>query len=162
MEHGINQEMSASLWIIVPILTLFGITFIRLSHGLHTHFHMHTEPGMQFVLLSAFISLQILFGALGYSVMKQIGYYKEFVSGSGRSAGSYALICPGVAFFVLGMFFINVGLARTGVIDKFSWPYFALMLPLISIQIQTVRVMFKLDRKLLHKEPAAAETPATA
>jgi hypothetical protein len=157
LEHGVNQEMSASLWIVIPILTLLGITFIRLSHSFHHLFGSHAGPATMFVLLSGFVSLQLLFGGLGYVVMRRVGYYRTFVSGTGRSAGSYALICPGVAFFVLGMFFLHPGLAATGVIDKFSPAYFLLMLPLVYIQFQTIRVMLKLDRKLLRPDPAATD-----
>lgn len=152
LEHGVSKDASTSLWIIIPILTLLGIAFIRLSHGLHHHFDSHSGPATTFVMLSAFVSIQILFGGLGYLVMKKIGYYEEYVSGTGKSAGSYALICPGVAFFVLGMFFVNAGLAQTGVIQKLSIPYFVLMLPLVYIQVKTILVMLKLDRKLLRRE----------
>jgi hypothetical protein len=54
-----------------------------------------------------------------------------------------------VALFVLGMFFINAGLVQSGVIDKFAWPYYLLMAPLIYVQVRTIQVMLKLDRKLL-------------
>ncbi len=162
LEHGVNQELSASLWIVIPILTLLGITFIRLSHSFHHLFNSHAGPGMIFLVLSAFVSLQLLFGGLGYIVMRRVGYYRTFVSGEGRSPGSYALICPGVAFFVLGMFLLNPGLVATGIIGKFSVAYFALLLPLVLIQLQTIRVMLKLDRKLLRPAPAAQEGVATA
>lgn len=149
LEHGINKESSVSLWIIIPILTLVGIAFIRLSHGLHHTFASHTDPGSVFVLTSAFVSLQLLFGGLGYLVMKQVGYYDEFVSGSGRSPGSYALICPGVALFVFGMFFMHAGLAQNGLLAKFSPAYFLFLVPLVYVQFKTILVMLKLDRKLL-------------
>jgi hypothetical protein len=159
MEHGVNKETSASLWIIIPILTLLGISFVRLSHGLHHHFGSEGGTTSIFVMLSAFISLQLLFGGLGYLVMKQVGYYDYFVSGEGRSAGSYALICPGVALFVLGMFFINAGLVQSGVIDKFAWPSYLLMAPLIYVQIRTIQVMLKLDRKLLRRTQTESVGP---
>jgi hypothetical protein len=162
LEHGVNQELSASLWIVIPILTLLGITFLRLSHGFHHLFNSHAGPGMIFLVLSAFVSLQLLFGGLGYIVMRRVGYYRTFVSGEGRSPGSYALICPGVAFFVLGMFLLNPGLTATGVIGKFSVAYFVLLLPLVLVQLQTIRVMLRLDRKLLRPAPATQEEMAAA
>jgi hypothetical protein len=152
LEHGIDQETSASLWIILPILTLIGISFVRLSHGLHHHFDSHSGPATIFVLTSAFVSLQLLFGGLGYMVMRRVGYYREFVSGSGKSPGSYALICPGVAFFVFGMFFIHPGLMQSGVIERFSLAHWLLIAPLTLVQVQTIRVMLQLDRKLLRPE----------
>jgi len=35
----------------------------------------------------------------------------HYVTGTDKSAGSFALICPGVVFSVLFQFFINNGLA---------------------------------------------------
>lgn len=62
---------------------------------------------------------------------------------------TYAAICPGVAFVVPGNFFINNGLVNAGFIDRFSVTYFLLYVPLVVVQIQTIVVIFKLNRKLL-------------
>jgi hypothetical protein len=162
LQHGVDQETSVSLWVIIPILTLIGITFIRLSHGLHSSFDVHTGPAGNFVLTSAFLSIQLLFGGLGYAVMKRVNYYQDFVSGERKSPGSYALICPGVALFVFGMFFIHAGLLKNGVITAFSLPHLLLMAPLVYLQVRTILVMLRLDRKLLRTEPEAATPAPTA
>ena len=39
--------------------------------------------------------------------MKKLGYFEKFIKSNEKSALSFALICPGVAFFVFGMFFIK-------------------------------------------------------
>lgn len=153
LEHGIDQEASMSLWVLIPILTLMGITWIRLSHGLHHHFATEASPASFLVLTSAFLSLQLLFGALGYSVMRRVNYFQDFVRGERKSPGSYALICPGVALFVFGMFFIHAGLLKNGVITSFSAAHLLLLAPLVYVQALTIRVMLKLDRKLLRREP---------
>jgi hypothetical protein len=108
-------------------------------------------------MFTLFIAVQILFGMLGYSVMKELGYFREFISGEGRSVVAYAAICPGVAFFVLGNFLINKGLVASGVLDRFSIVYFALYVPLVLVQIQSMRVLARLNAKLL----AAEVTPVT-
>jgi len=67
--HGINVSASPSIWIVIPVLTLFGITAIRLTMGLHHGFDEPvSQPGL-LVLTSAIFSLQILFGLIGYMVM---------------------------------------------------------------------------------------------
>jgi hypothetical protein len=152
LEHGIDREGSASLWIIIPILTLVGITFIRLAHGLHHHFDMHFGSGFFLILTSGIISLQLIHGGLGYAVMKKLGYYSTYVDGEGRTPGAYSLICPGVALVVFGMFFINSGLVGSGMLVKFSPAYFLMIAPLALVQIQTIRTMLKLDRKLIRPE----------
>ncbi|MGP2655939.1 TsoY family (seleno)protein [Malaciobacter sp. WC5094] len=146
-EHGISIEASPSLWIILPILTLLGITAIRVTFGLHHNFETVLTKSSLFTLTATIVSLQIIFGLLGYKVMKQLGYFEKYVHGNEKSPVSFALICPGVAFFVFGMFFVNFGLTFNTVIAKYSLAYFLLMLPFIYIQIKTIVYFFKLKTK---------------
>ncbi len=146
-EHGVGSEASPSLWIIIPILTLLGITFIRISFGLDHHFDQELAKASLFTLTSFVFALQLIFGMLGFSVMKKLGYFDEFVHGDKKSPVSFALICPGVAFMVFGLFFVNMGLTMNGVVDKYSAAYFILMLPFVFIQYKTVVYFFKLKNK---------------
>ncbi|MFV0561500.1 TsoY family (seleno)protein [Malaciobacter mytili] len=146
-EQGISIEASPSLWIIIPILTLLGITMVRISFGLDHHFNSPLTKSSLFTLTSVIVALQIIFGLLGYKVMKHIGYFEKYIESEDRSPVSFALICPGVAFFVFGMFFINFGLTFNQVVDKYSLAYFLLMVPFIFIQYRTIVYFFKLKRK---------------
>ncbi len=146
-KYGINVETAPTLWIIIPILTLLGITFVRVSFGFDHHFNQPLEATSFFTITSMVISLQIIFGLLGYNVMKKVKYFDTYVEGKEKSAVSFALICPGVAFMVFGMFFINMGLVLNGIIDKYSIAYFLLMLPFMYIQYKTIIVFFKLKNK---------------
>lgn len=146
-EKGISVEASPSLWIIIPILTLLGIAFVRISFGLDHHFNAPLANSSLFTFTTVVVSIQLVFGILGYKVMKQLNYFEEFVNGENRSPVSFALICPGVAFMVFGMFFINFGLTFNNVIEKYSLAYFLLMLPFMYVQYKTVVYFFKLKRK---------------
>lgn len=147
-EHGIANEASPSLWILIPILTLLGITFVRVSFGLDHHFDAPLSKSSLFTLTSLVLSLQVIFGVIGYMVMKRIGYFEEFIhSVDKKSPVSFALICPGVAFMVFGMFFINFGLVFNGIVPKLSIAYFILMLPFIYVQYKTIVYFFKLKGK---------------
>lgn len=146
-EHGVSMEAAPSLWIIIPILTLLGITAVRVSFGLDHNFDATLAKSSLFTLTSVVLSLQIIFGILGYQIMKKIGYFEEFINGENKSPVSFALICPGVALMVFGMFFINFGLTYNEVITKYSLAYFVLMLPFMFIQYRTVLYFFKLKRK---------------
>lgn len=156
LEHGIEVEMSVSLWIIIPILTLIGITFLRLLHGLHHHFEFHSSPALFFLLTSSIIAVQLLFGGLGFAVMQRMDYFRTYIRGAARNPGSYALICPGVALFVMGMFFVHSGLVQNGIVAKYSLVHFLLLLPLVYLQARTIMTLWRLDRKLI-----APETPPT-
>ena len=146
-KYGINIETAPTLWIIIPILTLLGITFVRVSFGFDHHFNQPLSGTSLFTMTSLVVSLQIIFGLLGYSVMKKVKYFENYVDGKEKSAVSFALICPGVAFMVFGMFFINMGLVLNGVVAKYSIAYFVLMLPFMYIQYKTIIVFFKLKNK---------------
>lgn len=147
-EKGISVEASPSLWIIIPILTLLGIMMIRVSFGLDHNFDSHMSKSSLFTLSSTILSLQILFGILGYKVMKMNNYFEKFVySDENKSSVAFALICPGVAFMVFGMFFINLGLTYNEVVTKYSIAYFILMLPFVYVQFKTIQVFFVLKKK---------------
>lgn len=147
-EQGISVEASPSLWIIIPILTLLGIMMVRVSFGLMHNFDSAMSKSSLFTLTSVILSVQILFGILGYKVMKMNRYFETYIEDEKtRSSVSFALICPGVAFMVFGMFFINFGLTYNGVLVKNTIPYFIMMLPFIYIQYKTVVYFFKLKSK---------------
>lgn len=146
-EHGISIEASPSLWITIPILTLLGITLIRINFGLDHHFDQVLAKSSLFTLTSSILTLQIIFGMMGYKLMKSVSYFEEFIHSEKKSPVSFALICPGVAFFIFGMFFINMGLQLNGIVDKYSFMYFLFMLPLIFIQYKTIIYFFILKKK---------------
>jgi len=146
-EQGVANEASPSLWIMIPILTLLGITFIRISFGLDHQFDQTLANSSLFTITSVVVALQLLFGLLGLKVMKHIGYFEEFVHGDKKSPVSFALICPGVAFAVFGLFFINMGLTLNGVVEKYSIAYFLLMAPFVFVQYKTVEYFFRLKGK---------------
>ena len=144
LEHGVDKGTSASLWMMIPILTLIGITIIRLTMGLHHGFDEALSKPSFFIITSVVISLQIFIGLIGYKVMKAVGYFRDFSQGDSANAGSFALICPGVAFFVFGMFFLTFGLVHNGLVDMMSPAFFVLLAPLILVQLLTLRVFFRL------------------
>ncbi len=144
LEHGVDKATSVSLWIMIPILTLIGITVIRLTMGLHHGFEEALSKPSFFIITSVVLSLQIFIGIIGYMVMKSVGYFRDHSQGDQANAGSFALICPGVAFFVFGMFFLTFGLVQNGLIDLMSPAFFIMLTPLVLIQLQTMRVFFRL------------------
>lgn len=150
--HGISKESSPSLWIVIPILTLLGITFVRVTSGIyHNILHAKPSPVFIFIVLAFFVSVQLIFGMIGYVIMKKKLYFRDYITGEHRHEGSFTLICPGVASFVLGMFFVHWGFVNTHIITLFSPVYFVMLLPLVLIQFKTIQVLFHISRKLVCK-----------
>lgn len=147
-KNGFSKEAGPSVWMFLPIFTLFGITGFRLTSGVFHNF-VGAKPNavIFFIALGTLIALQIVVGLVGNNVLNKLNYFTDFVHGKEKSAGSYGLICPGVAFFVLGMFFIHWGLVQTGVIDMFSVAYFVVLIPFVLVKLKTIQVLFKLNRK---------------
>ncbi len=163
LEHSAERETVPTLWIIIPITTVVGIALYRINMALTHNFGAEWAAGNMFLFLTTLFSIQIAFGVLGYAVMQRFEYFKHFISGEGRSNGSLALICPGVALFVFANFVINAGLVNIGVVEKYSIAYAILYLPLVYLQFITMRVYFKLNGKLLgdkHSTPSANLAPA--
>ena len=152
MEHGISKEAAPSLWIAIPILTLLGISIIRLYFGSFHHFGegMKTEFAPLFAVTSMVVAMQIMSGVMGYKVMRKLNYFKDYIHGDKKSPVSFSLICPGVSAFVFGMFFAFVGLAHNGIIAPFSIPFWIVVAPYIFIWIKTLLTLRTLTKKLLY------------
>ena len=149
LNKGLEKESSTSIWIIIPILTIINITIVRLSHFLEHYLDFHASQSFYFVLITMFFSLQILLGLIGFIVMKKNGYFIDYVKGDYKSYSAYALICPGVAFFVLGMFFVHLGLIKNRILLGYSFPHVTLIVLLALVQLKTIITIFSLDRKLI-------------
>lgn len=164
MEHAAAEETTPTLWIVIPIVTVLGIAIYRLKMSLAHNFGTEVTGGEIFSILSTLVAIQVLFGLIGWAVMRRVGYFEKFVSGPGRSPGSYALICPGVAFFVSANFLINPGLKGIGLMSALSPAQLVLYVPLIVLQLITIRIFFKLNGKLLkdisEDSPELAAVPA--
>ncbi len=135
----------------IPIATLLGIALIRMTFGLVHNFDDNLSFSSLFILTSSIVTFQLAIGLLGYKIMKVLNYFEEFVHSSKKSPGALALVCPGVAFFVFGMFFIHFGLVKNGIIDIFSVLYYIILLPFIFVQIKTIQIFFKLYKKFFIK-----------
>ncbi len=160
LQHGTAKEAGPTLMVIVPIVTILSILFLRQSHGLHTTFESHAAAGGTMVWLAQMIAVQVLFLMLGLTVLRRQGYFKDFVLGEKTSPGSYALVCPGVAFAVLMHFFVNKGLVGAGAIDKFGVAYWGLTGIALASQILMIALVLRLNRQHFGKPRGAVAVPA--
>ncbi|WP_137702522.1 TsoY family (seleno)protein [Marimonas lutisalis] len=160
LHYGTHKEAGPTLMVIVPIVTILSILFLRQSHGLHTTFEVHGSAGETMVFLAQMIAVQVVFLLLGLTVLRRQGYFTDFVIGPKTSPGSYALVCPGVAFAVLMQFFINKGLVGAGVLTKFSTGYWALTAIALASQALMIVLVIRLNRQHFGKPAAPAAVPA--
>lgn len=157
MENGANAESAPSLWIVVPILTVAAIALMRQGHWMHGLTEGHGGAAATFGMLTNLVALQVGFALFGAVIMGRQRYFGRFVFGPERSAGSYALVCPGVALSVMTQFYVNKGLVGIGLIDKFSLVYWALTAIALLLQAATIWLVLVLNRKHFGAEPAALD-----
>ena len=156
LHYGTAKEAAPTLMIVIPLMTILGIMFMRQNHGLHATFDVHGSAAETMVFLARLIAIQVLFGLLGMTVLSRVGYWKSYVFGSETSPGSYALVCPGVALSVLLQFFVNSGLVKAGVLDKFSVTYWAITAIAIAFQFAMVALVFRLNKQHFGRAEATA------
>ncbi|MBT8412142.1 MAG: hypothetical protein KJP02_10155, partial [Octadecabacter sp.] len=106
LHHGTAKESAPTLMVVVPILTILGIMMLRQEHGLHTTFEAHSGRADTLLLTTSILAIQGVFAALGLLVLHRQKYADAFLKGDKNSAGSYALVCPGVALSVMTHFWI--------------------------------------------------------
>ncbi|MDE9451444.1 hypothetical protein J3R80_13300 [Aliiroseovarius sp. Z3] len=147
LHYGTSKETAPTLLIIIPLMTILGIMALRQDHGLHATFEVHGSAGETMIFLARLIAIQVLFGLLGLVMLARHGYWKSYVFGNETSPGSYALVCPGVALSVLLHFFINSGLVKAGVLDKFSVMYWVITAIAIAFQFAMVALVVRLNRQ---------------
>ncbi len=160
MKHGAAKETSPTLMIVIPIMTILGILVLRQNHGLHVNFGGQVNAGADMMFLAKVLSVQLVFALLGVMVLKRQQYMSHFVTGTEKSPGSYALICPGVAMSVFLQFFINKGLVSANIIDKFSVSYWAITAIALALQIGMVWLIFTLNKKHFGAEARVVMVPA--
>jgi hypothetical protein len=163
LQHGIRPAAAGSLWIMIPVMTLLGITGIRVTRGLEHNFGMEDDPAGTLLFTVMILSVQVLFGLIGYGVMKRLNYFADFARGGNTTPGAFALVCPGVAFFVFGMFFISYGLDQGGLIGHLDATYYAFIVPFALVGLKTIQVYLRLVGQLIFSgRSASVEAEATA
>ena len=160
LHHGTSPESAPTLMVVVPILTVLGIMTLRQEHGLHTTFAAHGGVADNLLLTTTILAVQLVFLALGLSVLKRQNYTQAYLTGEGDSAGAYALICPGVALSVMLHFWINKGLVGAGLIAKFGVAYWSLTALAIAAQVGMIALVLHLNRRHFGRPSNGQAVPA--
>jgi hypothetical protein len=160
LENGVNVEAAPTLMVVIPLITVVGIALMRQNHGLHVHFDVHGGAGETLRMLTQLMSVQVAFALFGLAVLARVGYVARFVTGSETSAGSYALVCPGVALSVMTHFWLNKGLVATGLVAKFSVAYWSISAIAVALQLGMIVLVWMLANRHFRAGPPKAALPA--
>ncbi|WP_296642307.1 TsoY family (seleno)protein [Roseinatronobacter sp.] len=160
MENGANAETAPTLLIIVPLLTVLGILMLRQAHGFGVHFGIDEGAGATLALTSKLLATQVAILLFGGLVLVKQGYAGRFLFGSENSAGAYALVCPGVALSVMLQFFLNNGLVKAGIVDKFGIAFWTITALAIAAQVAMIWLVLLLNRRHFSASNGATPVPA--
>jgi hypothetical protein len=147
LENGATVETAPTLSVFIPVLTIIAILSLRQNHGLDEHFALASGGADRLMLLSQYLSAQVLCALLTALVLVRLGYAARFIVGDETSPGSYALVCPGVALAVMLHFWLNRGLVDAGLIDKFSLVYWLISALAVAIQGTTMWLVNRLNQR---------------
>jgi len=154
MENGASEDSAPTLLILVPLVTVISIALMRQAHGLHVHFGAPGGAVETFRTLTLGLMIQLAVLGLGLVVLTRFGYLSKYVTGPRKSAGSYALVCPGVALSVMLQFWVNKGLVAVDLVEKFSAAYWAVTALALALQAAMVWLVLVLNAKHLRKTGA--------
>ena len=89
-----------SLLIVIPNITLYAISFFRLAHYFERHHEAHIHTFQQVVVLTAwaFETWYLIFG-----LVLLVDYFKKYFR-KDFTISQWGLVCPFVAYVVLGTF----------------------------------------------------------
>jgi len=155
LEHGVNVEAAPTLMVVIPLMTVIGIAMLRINHGLDVSFGAESTAADTLMLTTRLLSVEVIFALFGLAVLSRVGYLARFVTGPETSAGSYALICPGVAMSVMTHFWLNKGLVAAGIVAKYSVAFWAISGVAIALQVAMIVLVWMLARK--HFAPVAED-----
>lgn len=157
LSKGLAKSSAPTIWQLIPIFTLFGITFVRL-YSMVSHRILETEvnTALLFIVLGLLFMASTAVGLIGWRVLNRLDYFNEQPDG----AASFGLICPGVAYVVLGMFFVHWGLVQNGFLVAHSLTHYAVLSPLIFVQAKTIQWLIKLSMKHLASQASKSKLEA--
>ena len=99
-----DKQFLPSLLIIVPNITLYAIIAFRIGHYLHNHFNVQLDAYYMIVMVTAF-AFETWYMVFGLSLLQD--YFKKHFKKEFH-VSQWGLICPFVAYVVLGSFVYNL------------------------------------------------------
>ncbi len=95
-----EKQFLPSLLIVIPNITLYAISFFRLAHYFERHHEAHIHTFQQVVVLTAwaFETWYLIFG-----LVLLVDYFKKYFR-KDFTISQWGLVCPFVAYVVLGAF----------------------------------------------------------
>ncbi len=106
----LEEQFMPTYLIVIPIMTLFGISIFRLGHFAEHAFHSHILFVLAKILLLALYAFELWYFAFGLSMLGRS--FKRYLKKSFH-VSQWGLICPFVALLALSSFVFKIFFANT-------------------------------------------------
>ena len=100
-----EKQFLPSFLIVIPNITLLAISGFRMGHYLHVQFNFHTEV-LSFIIITFSFAFQTWYLMFGMALLKD--YFKKHFFKKEFYVSQWGLICPFVAYAVLGSFVYKI------------------------------------------------------
>lgn len=100
-----DRQFLPSFLIVVPNITLFAISAFRFAHYLENHLGFEAEL-MSFLVIAGAFAFETWYMIFGISLLSD--YFRKYFFNGEFYVTQWGLICPVVAYGVLGSFFFSV------------------------------------------------------
>lgn len=156
-ESGIAAPSAVTLLLPMVITAMIVVGLLRADIGAMHALEISRDSNYHLLITTIGIGFSIFVALFALSVMRRKRYFKLLHEGK-LDGSAFALICPGFAFEVQLVLWLNVGLVFTGFVTFNSPLYYALWTPMIMIQLVTIYFFVKLlkQHKFLKFAPIAA------
>jgi len=142
-EHGINTNATVTLLIPITVIAMTIVGLYRADIGTMHTLGIDRETTYHLILFTIGVGVSLLVGIFGLKAMRRKGFFTA-LNNNKTDAGALAMVCPGFALEVQMVLWLSIGMVHSGIIIHGSTSYFMLWIPMITLQLATVYLFFKL------------------
>ena len=144
-QEGIKAPATATLLLPMVITAMIVVGLVRADIGAIHALEIQRDANYHLIVTTIGIGFSVLIALFAISVMRRKKYFEMMEQGK-LDSSAFAIICPGFAFEVQLVLWLNVGLVFTGFVTHGSATYFALWAPMLMVQAVTIYYFVKLLR----------------
>lgn len=142
-KQGVSAPTTVTLLLPVAIIGMFVVGLYRADIANMHALQLDRNVNHHLLVFTIGVGLSLLIGWFGLKVMRQNGFF-HLMAQKPLDASAFAMICPGFAFEVQLVLWLNIGLVFSGFVEFGSTGYFLLWVPLIALQMTTIYFLLRL------------------
>lgn len=142
-EKGIPAPATVTLLLPMVITGMIVVGLLRADIGAIHALDIPRDGTYHLLLTTIGIGFSFFVALFAISVMRRKHYFQQLKQGK-LDSSAFALICPGFAFEIQLVLWLNIGLVFTGFVTFDSTIYYLLWAPMVALQLVTIYFFSKL------------------